>query len=135
MAERSRVIVFSCNWNAYSAMESAGVARRSYAPEVLAVRVPCLGQVSPGIVLKAFSLGAAGVMMLGCPPDECWHRFGYRKAQEVFDRSQKLLRLLGYREAQLQMGFAAADDGEGFCRQVDAFVSGLMEETATAWSL
>ena len=125
MPERQRIIVFCCNWNAYSGMESAAVAGQTYAPQILPIRLACLGRVHQGHILKAFANGADGVMMLGCPSGECQHDFGSQNALAVFELSQKLIQLLGYREAQLQLDWVAADDGSGFVHKVNSFAAGL----------
>lgn len=128
MHEHQRIIVFSCNWNAYSGMESAAVGGETYSPEIRLIRIACLGRLHQGHILKAFAHGAAGVLLLGCPPGECQHDFGFQKAQAVFDLSQKLIQLLGYRETQLQLDWVAADDGRGFVQKVSTFAAGLIED-------
>jgi coenzyme F420-reducing hydrogenase delta subunit len=121
----SKIIIFTCNWNAYSGLESAGRDHREYSADIRPIRVTCLGRLHPGIILKAFERGAAGVMMLGCPPDECHYDFGIRGVEEVFRLSQELLQLLGYRDRQLQFDCVAADDGETFVEKIHAFIAGL----------
>jgi F420-non-reducing hydrogenase iron-sulfur subunit len=121
----SKVIIFTCNWNAYSGLESAGRNHRRYSVDVRPIRVMCLGRLHPGIILKAFERGAAGVMMLGCHPDACHYDFGIRGAEKVFKLSKELLQLLGYRGRQLQFDSVAADDAETFAEKVDAFIAGL----------
>jgi coenzyme F420-reducing hydrogenase delta subunit len=49
-----KVILFTCNWNAYSGLETAGAQRLSYPADVFPIKVACLGQIDPGIILKAF---------------------------------------------------------------------------------
>ena len=122
---RENVIVFTCNWNAYRGLEAAGRARERYPASLRAIRVPCLGRIHPGLVLKAFEHGAAGVLMLGCPPDECHHEFGYRQAQSTLSLSRELLRLLGFRDEQLQLDTVTSSDGSSFAEKVLRFMAGL----------
>lgn len=124
MNERN-VIVLTCNWNAYSGLEAAGKGQRQYSPSIHPLRVTCLGQISPGIILKTFQNGADGVLMLGCPPGECHYGFGNARAEQVFAESQKLLNMLGYREEQLRLAWIEADDGDGFVQTVQDFIAGL----------
>jgi len=84
----------------------------------------CLGQVHPGLVLKALELGADGVLLLGCPPGECQYEFGNRRAEELFEQAQALAHLLGYREEQVQLDWVAPD-GAAFAEKVRTFVNGL----------
>ena len=122
---KPKVIVFTCNWNAYSGLETAGVEHLSYSPAVHPLKVMCLGQISPGIILKAFEKGAEGVLLLGCPAGECHFEFGNRRAEEIFEEAKGLVELLGYREEQLQLDWITAGDGKSFVNVVQKFVSQL----------
>ena len=119
------VVVLTCNWNAYSALETAGAERREYSPGVQALKVMCLGQISPGTVLKAFEKGADGVLLLGCPPGECHFEFGNRRAEELFVEAKRMAALLGYGEHRLKLDWAGAGQGEAFHDKVHAFVREL----------
>jgi F420-non-reducing hydrogenase iron-sulfur subunit len=120
-----RVIVFTCNWNAYSGLEAAGYDRLSLPAGVRPVKVMCLGRLHPGLVLKAFELGADGVLMLGCPPGECRYEFGNSRAEELFEETRALARLLGIGEERLRLDWVAAGDGEVFAEKVREFVEGV----------
>jgi F420-non-reducing hydrogenase iron-sulfur subunit len=122
-----KVIVFTCNWNAYSSLETAGAQRISYSPAIHPIRVTCLGQLSPGIILKSFEKGAEGVLLLGCAPGECCYEFGNRRAEGVFTETQKLLTLLGYEEKQLELDWVAASDGAAFVEKVQRLVVELKQ--------
>ena len=60
------VIVFHCEEMGRKVLETAGEIPLPYSPGVLPVEVPCLRYVSESNMLAAFSLGAAGVGLLGC---------------------------------------------------------------------
>jgi F420-non-reducing hydrogenase iron-sulfur subunit len=109
-----KVIVFTCNWNAYNGLETAGVQHLSYSPAIMPLKV-----------LKAFENGADGVLLLGCPPGECHFEFGNRRAEEVFAEAKNLTALLGYRAEQFQLDWLAAGDGQGFVKKVETFLAGL----------
>ena len=120
-----KVIVFTCNWNAYNGLETAGVERLPYPPSVHPLKVMCIGQISPGIILKAFESGAKGVLLLGCPPGDCHFEFGNRRAEEVYSEARNLALLLGYRAEQFKLDWVSAGDGQGFVDKVQRFVDGL----------
>ena len=120
-----KVIVFTCNWNAYSGLETAGIEQLAYSPIVYPLKVMCLGQLSSGIILKAFEKGAAGVLLLGCPPGECHFEFGNRRAEEIFEEAKGLVALLGYREEQLRLDWIGAGEGKAFVKIVEQFLLGL----------
>jgi coenzyme F420-reducing hydrogenase delta subunit len=117
-----KIVIFTCNWNGYSGLETAGKSRLGYLPDIRPVRVSCLGRLHPGIILKAFAHGAAGVMMLGCPPDACHYDFGSRSAEAVYDQSKDLLHLLGIQESRLALDTLSAGDAEAFIEKVENFI-------------
>ena len=120
-----KVLVFTCNWNAYRGLESAGVNHQAYSAAIHPLKVMCLGRLGPGIILKAFEYGAAGVLLLGCPPEECHYDFGNRRAEEMFAVASDLIRVLGYSKKRLQMDRVTAGDGETWVGKVQSFVTGL----------
>jgi F420-non-reducing hydrogenase iron-sulfur subunit len=120
-----KVVVFTCNWNAYSGLERAGIQRLSYSPNIFPLRVKCLGQLSSGIILKAFEKGAKGVLMLGCPPGECHFEFGNKRAEEVFEETRRLIELLGFKDEQFKFDWVAAGEAEVFVNKVEVFIAGL----------
>ncbi len=120
-----KVLVFTCNWNAYHGLESAGVSHQAYPAVIHPLKVMCLGRLGPGIILKAFEQGAAGVLLLGCPPEECHYDFGNRRAVEMFTVASDLIHVLGYSKNRLQMYRVAAGDGEIWVEKVQSFVDGL----------
>jgi len=58
-----QIIAFCCNWCSYPAADGAGVNRIQYPPNVRIIRVMCGGRINPSFVLKAFEMGADGVMV------------------------------------------------------------------------
>ena len=118
-------MVFTCNWNAYHGLETAGVNHQTYSAAIHPLKVMCLGRLGPGIILKAFEHGAAGVLLLGCPPGECHYDFGNRRAEEMFAVASDLIHVLGYTNKRLQMDRVTAGDGETWVEKVQSFVTGL----------
>jgi F420-non-reducing hydrogenase iron-sulfur subunit len=60
-----QIVVFACNWCAYSAADLAGVSRFQYPTNIRIVRVMCSGRVNPNFIMKAFEMGADGVLVAG----------------------------------------------------------------------
>ena len=125
------MVLFVCNWGALEGMESAGRDCLPYPPSVRPIIVACLGRLRTGNILKALEKGAAGVMLIGCGPDDCRHETGYRCAEEIYAETKALLGLLGYRDAQLKLNRIRAGDGAGFVKTVTDFVAFLEEDTAS----
>jgi len=120
MTETS-VVVFTCNWSAYSALETAGSKRLAYPANVRPIKVMCLGRLHPGLILKAFELGADGVLLLGCPPGECHYEFGNRRAEELFHETRAIAHLLGIEDERLKLDSVGAGEGEAFVQKVTEF--------------
>ena len=129
MAETEcRIIVFTCNWSAYSAMETAGSLRLAYPASIRPLRVMCLGRLHPGLVLKAFELGADGVLLMGCPPGECHYEFGNRRAEELYQETKAIAHLLGVEDERLKLDWVGTGQAEAFVQKVTQFheqVAGL----------
>ncbi len=100
---KPRIVGFVCNWDAYSGLEMAGVNKEKYPPNFQPVRVVCLGRLHLGLILKAFELGADGVMLLGCPSEDCYFESGMARAREVFSQARKMLSLLGVDQKRLAL--------------------------------
>lgn len=116
-----RIIGFICNWGAYGAADRAGAAKTSYPANIRLVRLACLGRVSLGLVLKAFEKGANGVMLLGCPPQDCHHDSGMEKCREVFTQARKTLHLLGIDPKRLELAEIAPGADDVFIETVSKF--------------
>ena len=117
-----RIAGFVCNWSAYSAVEMAGVNKEEYPANIHLVKVMCLGRLHPGLILKAFELEADGVMLLGCPPDDCHYEFGMARAKEVFAQTKKLMDLLGIDDNRLALLEMPLGRGDYFSQKVRRFV-------------
>jgi coenzyme F420-reducing hydrogenase delta subunit len=126
--QKGKIIVFTCNWNAYSGLETAGKQHLSYPTNVYPLKVMCLGQLSPGIILKALEKGAEGVLLLGCPPGECHFEFGNRRAEEVYLEVKQLADLLGYHQDQIQLDWVPAGGGEVFVAKIHEYIQRLSQK-------
>ncbi|MBT4512509.1 MAG: hydrogenase iron-sulfur subunit [Chloroflexi bacterium] len=117
-----RIVGFVCNWGAYSSLEMAGVNKLKYAPDVKLIRLMCLGRVHTGLVLKAFEMGADGILLLGCPPGSCHYEFGVDRTKESVAQMKKMLNLLGLGSKRVHLVEVPPDDGEFVARRINAFV-------------
>ena len=117
-----RIVGFVCNWGAYSSLEMAGVNKLKYAPEVKLIRLMCLGRVHTGLVLKAFEMGADGVLLLGCPTGSCHYEFGVDRTKESVAQMKKMLNLLGLGSKRVHLVEVPLGDGDFVARRINAFV-------------
>ena len=121
------IVGFVCNWGAYSGVEMAGVHKRQYPASVKLVKVTCLGRLHLGLVLKAFELGADGVMLLGCPPEDCYYESGMERAKELFTQARKVLHLLGIDPKRLALVEVPLGRGDVLAKRVSTFVKRISE--------
>jgi len=117
-----RIVVFACNWCSYAGADNAGVSRIQYSPNFRIIRTMCSVRVTPGMVLKAFKLGADGVLVSGCHLGDCHYIFGNHRAIENFERTQAIIQTLGLEEGRLRLEWVSAAEGPRFGQLIDEFV-------------
>ena len=137
-----RIVGFVCNWGAYSGVEMAGVQKMEYPAGITFVRLMCLGRLHLGLILKAFELGADGVMLCVCQPGDCHYEFGAERAKELFTQARKVLHLLGIEPKRLALvevplggGDVVAGLVSTFAKQISRAGSNPLRSVAGAASL
>jgi len=123
----ANIVVFACNWDGLSCIEAAAQKGLSYPASVKVVRVSCLSRVHSGLILKAFELGADGVMLLGCNPGNCHFEIDAGLIEREYEKTRNILGLLGLREERLALTRLPGGDGPGFVKQVTNFIAGIAQ--------
>ena len=118
-----KTIGFLCNWCSYRAADLAGTARTTYASNVRMIRLMCTGRVDPAFVLKAFSLGADGVMIAGCHPGECHYLEQNYKTMRRSAMLRHTLTALGIEPERFRLVWASAAEGQQLARAIDLMVA------------
>jgi len=126
-----RIVGFVCNWGAYSGAEMAGLDGREYPASIKLVKVMCLGRLHLGLLLKAFELGADGVMLLGCPEADCFYDSGMERTKELFTQAKKMLHLLGIDPERLALVEVPLGRGDILVKQVSTFVKRITKRLRT----
>ena len=111
-----RIVGFLCNWCSYTGADLAGTSRMKSAPNLRIVRVMCSGRVDPSFILRAFQLGADGVLVAGCHPGDCHYQEGNFKALRRMTFLKRLLKELGIDERRLRLEWISASEGEKFAK-------------------
>ena len=119
------VVVFACNYCAYSALDLAGALRMSYDDCIRVIRVPCSARVSVKMLLEALKV-AKGVVLAGCRIGEC--HFGVNEL--VKKRAEALKELLGESGKRLKTVWCSAGEAEVIVRELNEFVSRLDQDRA-----
>ncbi len=120
-----KVVAFACNWCSYPAADAAGINKMQYPPNARIIRVMCAGRIHPAFVLKALELGADGVLVSGCHNADCHYLFGAKRAVEQFEKTAKLVRLLGIEKERVRFEQISAAEAPIFVRVMHEFVDDL----------
>ncbi len=120
--ETARFVVFACNWDGLSCVEAAAQSGLAYPSSVRVVRLSCLSRLHHGMILRAFELGADGVMLLGCEPDRCQYDADAGRIAHEYEKARMILRMLGIGEDRLALWRVPRGDGAAFATQVTSFV-------------
>lgn len=111
-AWKPKIVAFLCNWCSYTGADLAGVSRIKWSPCVRIIRVMCTGRLDPTFVVKAFEMGADGVIVSGCHPGDCHYVEGNYKALRRVHLLQRLLAGFGIDPRRLRLAWVSASEGD-----------------------
>jgi len=116
-----KIIGLVCQWCTYTGADLAGTSRRKYAPNIRLVRTMCSGRIDPAFILKAFEMGADGVLIGGCHPGDCHYLEGNFKAYRRYFLLKQMLGQLGIEPERVRLDWISASEGDRFGKVVDDF--------------
>jgi F420-non-reducing hydrogenase iron-sulfur subunit len=126
MAEfEPKIIAFCCNWCTYAAADIAGTSRIHYPANVRIVRVMCSGMVDPIYVLKAFEMGADGVLVAGCHEMDCHYLNGPLKCDAMFEKLKRVVNMLGLEDERLRREMISTSESPIFAQVIKEMVEQL----------
>jgi len=125
MTAEPKIVAFLCNWCSYAGADLAGTSRIRYPPNIRAIRVMCSGRVDPAFVIRAFEMGADGVLVSGCHPGDCHYVSGNLKAEKKMQNTRKLLKLLGLGPERLRLEWISTAEGAKFAQVATGFTEEL----------
>jgi len=131
---KPKIAAFLCNWCSYTASDLAGTARIKYSPCVRMIRVMCSGRVDPTFVLKAFALGADGVLIAGCHPGDCHYIEQNYKTMRRQAMLSYFFEQMGIEADRLRLVWASAAEGQFLAESIDAFVADVKKLGPLNWS-
>jgi F420-non-reducing hydrogenase iron-sulfur subunit len=120
-----KIVAFCCNWCSYAGADLAGTTRIQYPPNVRIIRVMCSGRVDPAFVLKAFALGADGVIVAGCHPADCHYINGNEKTAMRGDFLESFLDEAGIEPQRFKVEWIAGSEGRKFADTIKKMVTEL----------
>ena len=116
-----KIVAFCCNWCSYAGADLAGTSRIQYSPNIRVIRVMCSGRVNPLFVIKALSIGADGVLILGCHPGDCHYIEGNYKTMRRIPLLKKMLKQFGIEEERVRLEWVSASEGARFAEVTNSF--------------
>ncbi len=119
---RPKIIVFCCNWCSSAGADLAGVSRLQMPSDFRVIRVMCSGRVDPEHILKAFSLGADGILVAGCHPADCHYIGGNYRTRRRIPLLQIMIEQFGMDRSRLQLEWISASEGERFQQVITNFI-------------
>jgi len=114
-----KIITYLCNWCSYAGADLAGTSRLKYAPNIRVIKVPCTGRIDPLFLLKAFEVGADGVLVSGCHPNDCHYRTGNFLARRRWMVFKDMLEYTGIEPGRIHFSWVSAAEGVKFVEVVN----------------
>jgi coenzyme F420-reducing hydrogenase delta subunit/ferredoxin len=115
---KPHIVALVCNWCSYAGADMAGTTRLEYPANVRMVRFPCTGRMSPLMILRAFELGADGVLVSGCHPGDCHYVQGNLVARRRFTIFRSLMDFIGIDLNRLHFAWVSAAEGHKWAKVV-----------------
>jgi heterodisulfide reductase subunit A-like polyferredoxin/coenzyme F420-reducing hydrogenase delta subunit len=115
-------LAFLCGWGGLAAADLAGIKGFEYTSRIFPVAVNCLGSIDPLILSMAFLNGAAGILLIGCPPGVCHYAHGVDHSWIRVNFIKKLLHLAGIERERIALGYVDVNKPEDYIRMVESFM-------------
>lgn len=123
----TQFVSIACSWAGLPAADNAGNRSLKYDPAVHILGVPCVGQLDPSVMARAFVEGSPGLLLIGCDPENCHHSFGVDHAWSRVNLIKKLFTLSGIDRRRITMAHADLNKPEEFIRTVESFSKAMQQ--------
>jgi F420-non-reducing hydrogenase iron-sulfur subunit len=111
-----KIVAFCCENSALKAAEA--LSDPGALDDVELVRLPCSGKAETGLLLACLERGHPGVLVLGCPQDNCKFLVGSRRAGKRVQATRKILKEAGLAEERVRMEYVSSVDAHRLARIV-----------------
>jgi len=122
-----KIVGFFCNWCSYAGADLAGTSRIKCPPNVRVIRVMCSGRVDERLILKAFAMGADGVLVCGCHPGDCHYQKGNLNARRRVTGLKPFLEAVGIGGDRLRLEWISASEAPRVAETVKSFTETIRE--------
>ena len=109
-----RVVCFSCkfSWGYLTDEDKLSSKIDNWVPLI------CTGKIDATHILDAFSAGADGILILGCPEGDCHYQDGNYEAKKRVYLVRRLLESVGIEKERIRIELSADPQGERIPRLV-----------------
>lgn len=117
------IVGYCCSYGGYSSADLAGASRLRYSPDVMIIRIPCVGRIDVIHILRAIRNGADAVFVAGCLERNCNFEYGNFEARKRVEHARRLLDEIGIEKGRVEVFNVASNQGWRFPEIVDEMVS------------
>jgi len=121
-----RITALLCERSAYKAY--LDVADAPEFARVDVVRLPCSGKAETGLVLRMLEAGSRGVLVVGCPKENCEYVRGSDRADRRVAAARSALADAGVRTDRVRMEFVSSVESHRLLAVVRNFAASLDKE-------
>lgn len=125
--DEPKIVAFCCHYCAYAAADLAGSGRLQYPPNIRIIRSPCTGRLEVDLFMKAFEVGADGVLVAGCEEGSCHFKEGNYLAKRRVNTAKQLLQEAGLEPERLRMVNVSAASSQKFAECVRDMVETIVK--------
>jgi F420-non-reducing hydrogenase iron-sulfur subunit len=122
-----KIVAFLCNWCSYSGADLAGVSRLQSSPNVRVIRTMCSGRIDPLFIMRAFQLGADGVLVAGCHFGDCHYLEGNFKTLRRVELMKIILKHFSIDERRLRLEWISASEAEKYANVTFEFAEQIRD--------
>jgi Fe-S oxidoreductase/coenzyme F420-reducing hydrogenase delta subunit len=135
MKDTLTIILYLCNWGPHTAFHTLQEQAADIPDAIKVVRVPCAGRINRALLLKAFELGADGVVLAGCRPGACRYGSGTETSEKNIENTRDILDPLGLGRERLRFETFLPDEHDrllAFLRKFTADIRTLGKTPVSA---
>lgn len=122
------VIGFICEECGYASSDLAGVDRLTYPENAHLIPLRCTGRLSAIHILKAFELGAKGVMVIGCVEGRCHYQHGLDNAKRNIEFAREALRETSIGEDKIELLYTCGARSHEFAKAMTDFCEKITKD-------
>jgi len=117
------LLVFACNYSIFPGMQLSQSETIVKTPYGVIVTM-CSGRVAPELILDAFEEGAWGVMVAGCPPEECDHDGNYKTRRRLI-LLQRMLKELNINPKRIKLEWFSTGESAKLKNSIEMYAKEL----------